>query len=125
MKSETTNIPATSSGPVEEGNEQTLRQFEKLVAELSQPSYHFRLYVSGASPRSTLAITNVRQVCEQYLHGRYELEVIDVYQQAEAAKEAQVLAVPTLIKELPFPRKRFVGDMSNTEKIVVGLKLKQ
>jgi circadian clock protein KaiB len=102
----------------------TLKEFERLVADLAQPIYLFRLYVSGTSPRSAIAITNVRRICDQYLPGRYELEVIDVYQQPSATKTAQVVVVPTLIKELPFPPQRFVGDMSNTERIVVGLRLK-
>lgn len=104
--------------------EQTLKEFEKLVADLAQPSYLFRLYVSGTSPRSTLAITNVRKICERYLAGHYELEVIDVYQQPSETKSAQVIAVPTLIKEVPLPPQRFVGDMSDTERIVIGLNLR-
>ena len=104
---------------------QVLEEFEKLVAELSQPLYLFRLYVSGASPRSAQAITNIRSICDKYLPGKYELEVVDVYQQPGATKEAQIVAVPTLIKELPLPRKKFVGDMTDVEKIVVGLKLRQ
>jgi circadian clock protein KaiB len=104
--------------------EQTLKDFEALVADLAQPTYLFRLYVSGTSSRSAMAITNVRQICDQHLAGRYELEVIDVYQQAAATKTAQIIAVPTLIKEVPLPAQRFVGDMSNTERIVVGLNLK-
>ena len=102
----------------------TLREFEKLVAELSRPRYFFRLYVAGSTSRSSLAISNVRKICEQYLAGCYDLEVIDVYQQPEVTKTADVIALPTLIKELPFPPKKFVGDMSNTERIVVGLKLR-
>ncbi len=105
-------------------NDQTLKEFEQLVAELAQPIYLFRLYVSGTSPRSALAIANVRQICEQYLPGRYELEVIDVYQQPGETKTAQIVAVPTLIKEVPLPSQRFVGDMSNTERIVIGLNLR-
>ena len=104
--------------------EQTLREFEKLVAELAKPDYLFRLYVSGTSTRSALAIANVRQICEQYLPGHYELEVVDVYQQPGATKSAQIIAVPTLIKEVPLPSHRFVGDMSNTERIVIGLNLR-
>jgi len=106
------------------GVDQTLMEFEKLVADLAQPSYLFRLYVSGTTPRSAAAVVNVRRICEQYLPGHYELEVIDVYQQPAATKAAQIIAVPTLIKELPFPRQRFVGDMSNTDRIVIGLNLK-
>src|ERR1700761_5940714 len=102
----------------------TLREFELLVADLSQPKYVFRLYVAGNSTRSRQAITNVREICERYLAGNYELDVVDVYQQPEVTKSADVIALPTLIKELPLPPKRFVGDMSNTERIIVGLKLK-
>jgi circadian clock protein KaiB len=106
------------------GVDQTLKEFEKLVADLARPCYLFRLYVSGNSSRSAQAIANVRRICEQYLHGHFELEVIDVYQQPQATKTAQIIAVPTLIKELPFPPQRFVGDMSNTERIVIGLNLR-
>lgn len=104
--------------------EETLKQFEKLVADLAQPTYLFRLYVAGTSKRSSVAIGNVRRICDRYLPGHYELEVVDVYQQPAATKQAQVVAIPTLIKEVPFPPKRFIGDMSDTERIVVGLKLK-
>ncbi len=107
------------------GEDETLKEFEKLVADLAQPSYVFRLYVSGATSRSVTAIANVRRICEQYLSGHYELEVVDVYQRPAATKDAQIVAVPTLIKELPFPPQRFVGDMSNTERIVVGLSLRR
>jgi circadian clock protein KaiB len=103
----------------------TLEQFEKLVAELAQPHYLFRLFVSGSSDRSATAITNVRSICDKYLPGRYQLEVVDVYQQPSETKKAHVIAVPTLIKELPFPPQRFIGDMSNMDRIVVGLKLER
>ena len=102
----------------------TLREFEELVSELSRPKYIFHLYVAGNSTRSRQAITNVREICERYLAGHYELDVVDVYQQPGVTKSADVIALPTLIKELPLPPKRFVGDMSNTERIIVGLKLK-
>ena len=72
--------------------EQTLQQFEKLVADLSCPTYLFRLYVSGSSPRSALAIQNVKKICEQYLAGRYDLEVIDVYQQLESTRSRRRLS---------------------------------
>jgi circadian clock protein KaiB len=102
-----------------------LKEFERLVSALAPPTYHFRLYVSGNTPRSVAAVTNVRHICEQYLANHYELEVIDVYQQPKETKAADVVVVPTLIKELPLPVQRFVGDMSKTEKIVVGLRLRR
>lgn len=103
---------------------QTLQEFENLVTELSRPRYLFRLYVAGGTSRSSQAITNVRKICEQYLAGCYELEVIDVYQKPAVTKTADLVALPTLIKELPLPSRRFVGDMSNSERIVIGLKLR-
>ena len=106
------------------GPDETLQKFEKLVAGLAQPNYLFRLYVAGNTLRSTRAVANVRRIADRHLPGRYELEVIDVYQQPEAMKREQVVAVPTLIKELPLPSRTFVGDMSNTERILIGLNLK-
>jgi circadian clock protein KaiB len=117
------DLPVSVPDSPANGIDQTLREFEKLVADLAQPNYLFRLYVSGTSSRSATAIANVRRICEQHLRGRYELEVIDIYQQPAQTKAARIVAVPTLIKELPFPPRRFVGDMSNTERIVVGLNL--
>lgn len=105
--------------------DQTLQEFEKLVADLAQPHFVFRLYVSGNTSRSTVAIANVRRICDRYIPEHYDLEVIDVYQQPAATKNAQIVALPTLIKELPFPSQRFVGDMSNAERIVVGLDLRR
>jgi circadian clock protein KaiB len=117
--------PEGAEQDLDTGPGQALKEFEKLVAELPPPRYLFRLYVSGASPRSALAIENVRSICDQYLAGFYEFEVIDVYQQPAATKSAQIIAVPTLIKEFPYPPQRFVGDMSNIERIVVGLNLRR
>jgi circadian clock protein KaiB len=75
------------------------------------------------TPKSTLAIANVRKLCEKYLTGRYELKVIDIYQQPELAKEEQIIATPTLIKELPLPPRRLIGDMSDTARFLVGIGL--
>jgi len=86
--------------------------------------YVLRLYVTGLTPRSTRAIENVRRICEEHLEGRYELEVIDVYQQPTLAKGEQIVAAPTLIKKLPLPLRRVIGDMSNTERVLLGLDLR-
>jgi circadian clock protein KaiB len=85
--------------------------------------YVLRLYVTGMTPKSINAIQNIRKICEENLKGRYELEVIDIYQQPEYAKKEDILAAPTLIKKLPLPLRKFIGDMSNKEKILVGLDL--
>src|SRR3954464_10321403 len=86
--------------------------------------YVLRLYVSGQSPRSILAIENMRRICAEYLSDRYTLEVIDIYQHPEACQEQQIVAAPTLIKVLPRPLRRIIGDLSNTEKVLVGLDLR-
>ena len=83
--------------------------------------YLLRLYVSGATPQSTLAIVNVKKICESHLPGRYSLEVIDIYQELDLAKRDQVIAVPTLIKRFPHPLRRLIGDMSNTSRVLDGL----
>jgi circadian clock protein KaiB len=83
--------------------------------------YVLRLYVSGATPQSTLAIMNVKKICDSHLRGRYALEVIDIYQEPDLAKRDQVIAVPTLIKRLPHPVRKLIGDMSNTERLLDGL----
>jgi circadian clock protein KaiB len=85
--------------------------------------YILRLYVAGMTSRSARAVENVRAFCEKHLEGRYELQVIDVYQQPALAKSEQLIAAPTLIKKLPLPLRRLIGDMSNEERVLVGLDL--
>ena len=84
-----------------------------------------RLYVAGTSPRSLRAIQNAKEICDEHLEGRYELQIIDIFQQPALAKDDQILAVPTLIKKLPAPLRRFIGDLSNRKVVLVGLDLKQ
>jgi circadian clock protein KaiB len=86
--------------------------------------YAMRLYITGATPRSSAAITNLRKLCDQYLPNQYELEVVDVYQQPERAREGQLIAAPTLVKSFPLPLRRFIGDMSNTENLLAGLEIR-
>ena len=87
--------------------------------------YILRLYVAGLMPKSTLAIANMKRICEENLQGRYEMEVIDLYQQPQLAQGDQIVAVPTLIKKLPRPLRRVIGDMSDTERVLVGLDLRR
>ena len=100
------------------------QEFEKALKKTSWEKHVLRLYVTGMTPRSTEAITNVKRVCEEYLKGRYELEVIDIYQQPKLAKGEQIIATPTLVKKLPLPLRRIIGDMSDTEKFLVGIDLR-
>jgi circadian clock protein KaiB len=99
--------------------------FEKAVRVARRPEKHIlRLYVAGLNPRSSMAIRNVTTICEEHLKDRYELEIVDIYQQPTLAKGEQIIAVPTLIKKLPLPLRKFIGDMANMDRILVGLDLK-
>jgi len=87
--------------------------------------YVLRLYVTGSTPRSTRAITNIRKICEQHLEGRYDLEIVDICEHPTLAEGEQIIAAPTLIKKLPLPLRRFIGDMSQTDRILLGLDLRE
>lgn len=89
--------------------------------DMQDPTYFLQLYITGASPRSVLAVKNIKRICEQYLQGRYELQIVDVYQQPLLAAAEQIIAAPTLIKKFPFPLKRLIGDLSDTKKVLRGL----
>jgi circadian clock protein KaiB len=96
---------------------------ESAAEEAQHERYVLRLYVAGITPRSEQAIRTVTAICEEHLEGRYELEVIDIYQQPALAKGEQIIAAPTLVKKLPAPLRRFIGSMADREKILVGLDL--
>jgi circadian clock protein KaiB len=104
--------------------ESEIQEFEEAVRSASEDRYVLKLYVTGMTPKSVKAIENIRKICEKYLKGRYELEVIDVYQKPVLAMGEQIIAAPTLIKKLPLPIRRFIGDMSDKEKILLGLDLR-
>ncbi len=99
-------------------------EMKQAASRSRQAKYILRLYVSGSTSKSALAVENIKRVCEQHLKNRYDLEVIDIYQQAHLARDEQIVAVPTLIKRLPLPLRRLIGDMSNQEKVLFGLDLK-
>ncbi len=99
-------------------------KMEKALESRGDRHYVLRLYVAGMTPKSTLAVTNIKKLCEEHLEGRYSLEVIDLYKHPALADDEQILAAPTLLKKLPLPLRKFIGDMSNTEKIIVGLDLR-
>ena len=94
-------------------------------ADPIRPAEHYvlRLYVTGMTPRSARAVGNLRAICAEYLHGGYDLEVVDIYQQPVLAKGEQIIAAPTLIKKLPLPMRRIIGDMSDRERVLLGLDL--
>ncbi len=99
-------------------------EFERLLVERDSAFFELRLYVIGLTARSIQAIENIKNICEQDLKGRYHLEVIDISQRPELAKQADVIAAPTLIKTLPPPLRRLIGDLSDRERVLVGLDLR-
>jgi circadian clock protein KaiB len=105
-------------------NKDSKKALEKAAVDRGSQKYVLHLYISGLTPRSTRAIENLRKICEEHLKGRYELEIIDIFQQMEVARSQQIIAAPTLIKKLPLPLRKFIGDLSDTERILVGLEIK-
>ena len=99
--------------------------FEHTMAEPQPVNYILRLYVTGTTPASVRAVANIKRICEEHLQGRYELEVIDLYQQPALARGEQIIAAPTLIKKLPLPLRRIIGDMSDAERVLVGIDLRK
>ncbi len=98
-------------------------EFEAAAAAHGTARYVLRLYVTGTTRHSTRAIVNIRKICEEHLQGRYELEIVDISQHPTLVEGEQIIAAPTLIKKLPLPLRRFIGDMSQTERILLGLDL--
>ncbi|BCS34836.1 KaiB 1 protein [Luteitalea sp. TBR-22] len=101
-----------------------IRELERLVGGDSTATYVLRLYVTGSTPQSSRAVANIKAICDEHLPGRYELEVIDLYQQPELAREGDVVVAPTLVRQLPSPVVRLIGDLSNTPRVLLALGLK-
>lgn len=99
--------------------------FEAAAATLDNARYSLRLYITGTTRNSERAIVNIRKICEEHLKGRYDLEIVDIFQHPTLAKGEQIIAAPTLIKHLPLPLRRFIGDMSQTERILLVLDLRK
>ena len=105
--------------------EDDVAEFELALAQVDKGQHYvLRLYITGSTPRSAAAITNIRKLCEEHLKGQYDLEVIDIYQQPVLARGEQIIAAPTLIKKLPFPLRKVVGDLSNENRVLMGLDLR-
>ena len=88
-----------------------------------EPRYVLRLFVTGMTPRSTEAVRSIRALCEARLAGGYDLEVVDVYQHPTAARDEQIIAIPTLLKKLPLPARKLIGDLSDVQRVLAGLDL--
>jgi circadian clock protein KaiB len=102
----------------------TTEQFEKAVSRLGAREYVLCLYVAGMTPNSARAISNLKKICEEHLAGQYALDVIDVYRKPTLAKGEQIIAAPTLIKKLPLPMRKLIGDMSDKGKVLIGLDIR-
>jgi len=94
-----------------------------LTTALLEPHYELDLYVTGATPNSTRALRNIKEICEQYLAGRYTLRIIDIYQEPQLAQQEQIIAAPTLVRRQPLPRRQLVGDLSNRPTVLAILGL--
>jgi circadian clock protein KaiB len=108
----------------DDGLHDKYEEFERLLAEQKSARFVLRLYVCGLTANSLRAIDNIKTICEEKLQGRYELEVVDVSKQPSLAKGEQLIAAPTLVKALPLPLRRLIGNLSDKERVIVGLDLK-
>ena len=117
--------PLKKSAPAGKRKTGVAGELDAVGSHSRQAKYVLCLYVSGSTGKSTQAVENIKRICEEYLKNRYDLEVIDLYQQPQLARGEQIVAVPTLIKRLPLPLRRLVGDMSNQEKVLWGLDLRK
>ena len=102
----------------------TTDQFAKAVSRMGEGEYVLCLYVAGMTPNSARAISNLKKICEEHLAGQYDLNVIDVYHKPTLAKGEQIIAAPTLIKKLPLPMRKLIGDMSDKGKVLIGLDIR-
>jgi len=102
-----------------------LAALEAAAAAHDKATYVLRLYVTGTTRHSARAIVNIRKICEEHLQGRYELEIVDISQHPMLVEGEQIIAAPTLIKKLPLPLRRFIGDMSQTDRLLLGLDLRE
>ena len=112
------------TGPAKKRKPRSPGQMEQPGSYSLLAKYVLRLYINGSTLKSALAVKNIKQVCEQHLNGRYKLEIVDICQQANLARDQQIVAVPTLIKRLPLPLRRLIGDLSDQNKVLFGLDLK-
>ncbi|RCJ31277.1 circadian clock protein KaiB [Nostoc punctiforme NIES-2108] len=94
-------------------------------SQITSEQWQLRLYVAGQTPKSVTAFANLKKLCEEYLQGQYRIEIIDLLQYPELAKRDQILAIPTLVRQLPQPIRQIIGDLSNEEKVLLGLDLKK
>ena len=112
---------AIQGGP---GLSQSMTAEGELRSQGSDDFYDLRLYLAGQTPRSVAALTNLKRFCEEHLEGKYRIEVIDLVQDPKMARSDQIFAIPTLVRRLPEPVRKIIGDLSNRERVVVGLEIR-
>ena len=110
---------------IDPASQQTTVVLEQALSQTGEEHFVLRLYLTGQTNRSLQAVQAVTNLCEQHLHGRYDLQVVDLYEQPELAQAAQIIAAPTLVKELPLPLRRLIGDLTDTARVLVALNLKR
>ena len=116
----TTNAKKTVSAPPARAGDSKGTRLPKVKAD----QYVLRLYIAGQTPRSVAALANLKDICEEHLAGRYMLQVVDLLENPQLARGDQILAIPTLVRKLPLPMRKIIGDLSNTERVLVGLDLR-
>jgi circadian clock protein KaiB len=103
----------------------TTKAFEKAAAQPPKERYQLRLYVTGLTARSMEAVANIKSICEEHLQGLYDLEVVDIHQHPALARDEQIVAVPTLVKKLPAPLRRLIGNLAAKERVLLGLDVRR
>ncbi len=116
--------PLKKARPAGKRKTESRAEIEQTDSVVVRAKYILRLYINGSTLKSNLAVKNIKQICEQHLNGMNDLEIIDIFQHANLARDEQIVAVPTLIKRLPRPLRRLIGDLSDHDKVLFGLDLK-
>jgi circadian clock protein KaiB len=98
-----------------------VNDLETIIVNADAKKWNLRLYVAGQTPKSIVALANQKRICDEHMNGQYTIEVIDLMENPQLAQKDQIVAIPTLVRELPSPLKRIIGDLSNTDRVLVGL----
>jgi circadian clock protein KaiB len=98
-----------------------LNERETIIVDADAKKWNLRLYVAGQTPKSIVALANLKRICDEHMNGQYKIEIIDLMENPQLAQRDQIVAIPTLVRELPSPLKRIIGDLSNTDRVLVGL----
>jgi circadian clock protein KaiB len=98
-----------------------LNERETIIVDADAKKWNLRLYVAGQTPKSIVALANLKRICDEHMNGQYKIEIVDLMENPQLAQRDQIVAIPTLVRELPSPLKRIIGDLSNTDRVLVGL----